>query len=414
MAHPERAAGGERGAGRATCPASVVINNFNYGRFLREAIESALEQTHPGTEVIVVDDGSTDDSREIIASFGTAIHPLLKENGGQGSALNAGIEASRGEVVLFLDADDKLLPTAVARALECFDHPDVVKAHWQMFLIDAEGQKTGGTSPGRPLPQGDLRETAFRLGPTHHLSAPTSGNAWSRDFLQRAGPVPDLFRTGADTYLLEMAPFFGVVRWIAEPQSLYRLHGRNFHSRMSLGYKIERQLKYYETCCAELIKRFGEAARVDQWVRHSWWHRHERVIDDLCRLPRPGSPLILIDDAALEVGQIGGRPRIPLPERNGEYWGKPANDTAAIAELERLRGQGASFLAVAWPAFWWLEHYLGFSEHLRANYICILENERVIVFDLTLSEGGRRLRNCGVCSMEPTSGAWGQTTASKG
>src|SRR5688572_2252661 len=93
--------------------ASVVINNFNYGRFLGSAIESALAQTYPQIEVIVVDDGSTDESRSVIASFARRIKSVLKENGGQASALNAGFKASQGGVIIFLDADDTLLPTAV-------------------------------------------------------------------------------------------------------------------------------------------------------------------------------------------------------------------------------------------------------------------------------------------------------------
>src|SRR5712692_1029705 len=91
--------------------ASIIINNCNYGQFLKAAIDSALSQTYLHKEVIVVDDGSTDNSREIIAgSYGSRIVPVLKENGGQASAFNAGFAVSRGEVVFFLDSDDMLLP----------------------------------------------------------------------------------------------------------------------------------------------------------------------------------------------------------------------------------------------------------------------------------------------------------------
>lgn len=362
---------------------SIIVNNFNYARFLPEAIESALSQTYPRTEVIVVDDGSTDDSREIIARYGDAIFPVLKENGGQGTAFNAGFAASRGEMILFLDADDLLLPTAVARAVELFDHPDVVKVHWRLRLVDEHGRETGGSRPGRPLPQGDLRAAAFRLGPTNHLSAPTSGNVWSRPFLQRILPVPELFRTGADTYLLEMAPFFGVIQALAEPQSLYRLHGRNFHSRMSVDYKISRQLKYYRACCAELCSRGSATERdVEEWTRHSWWHRLDLAVREIAALPGPGEPLILVDDGAWEVGPVAERPRIPFLERNGHYWGSPPDDATAISELERLRQAGARLLVVAWPAFWWLDHYVGFHRYLRANFSCVAENDRMIAFRL--------------------------------
>src|SRR5213594_4513645 len=78
--------------------ASIIVNNYNYGRFLREAVDSALNQTYRNTEVIVVDDGSTDGSPDIIAGYGDRIVPILKQNGGQNSALNAGFSLSRGDV----------------------------------------------------------------------------------------------------------------------------------------------------------------------------------------------------------------------------------------------------------------------------------------------------------------------------
>src|SRR5579862_7959674 len=115
--------------------ASIIINNYNYGRFLPEAIDSALQQTYPHTEVIVVDDGSTDRSREIIAAYGDRIIPVLKENGGQTSAVNSGFAASHGDVVLFLDADDALEPSAVEQAVRALDDTVTVKAHWPMLEV---------------------------------------------------------------------------------------------------------------------------------------------------------------------------------------------------------------------------------------------------------------------------------------
>src|SRR5262249_61789343 len=107
--------------------ASIVINNYNYGRFLRDAIGSALNQSYPHVEVIVVDDGSTDGSREIIAGYGDRIIPVLKQNGGQASAYNARVARSCGKVMLFLDSDDMLLRTAVERSLPHFRHPGNVR-----------------------------------------------------------------------------------------------------------------------------------------------------------------------------------------------------------------------------------------------------------------------------------------------
>src|ERR1700730_3706812 len=99
---------------------SILINNFNYVEFLNEAIESALNQSYPAIEIIIVDDGSTDGSREVIARHADKVRAVLKENGGQGSAFNAGVAASRGEILCFLDADDFFYPNKVAAVVDEF------------------------------------------------------------------------------------------------------------------------------------------------------------------------------------------------------------------------------------------------------------------------------------------------------
>jgi glycosyltransferase involved in cell wall biosynthesis len=78
---------------------SIFINNYNYGRFLGEAIRSALEQTVPALEVIVVDDGSTGESRSVIDSFGNRIVGIFQDNGGQAAAFNTGIRSAKGDRV---------------------------------------------------------------------------------------------------------------------------------------------------------------------------------------------------------------------------------------------------------------------------------------------------------------------------
>src|SRR5215813_6324037 len=148
--------------------ASIVISSYNYGHFLPHAIESALGQTYARTEVIVVDDGSTDHSWEVIAGYGERVLPIRKDNGGQASALNAGYRASRGEVVFFVDSDDLLLPTAVEKALPFFADPGVAKVHWSLRTVDDKGQGTGeAVMPD--LPEGDLRGAVIRDGPYGYL-----------------------------------------------------------------------------------------------------------------------------------------------------------------------------------------------------------------------------------------------------
>ncbi len=81
-------------------------------------------------------------------------------------------------------------------------------------------------------------------------------------------------------------------------------------------------------------------------------------------------------------GGLPGLRAIPFLEKNGQYWGPPADDETAVREFERLRQAGASYIAFAWPAFWWLEHYADFARHLRSRFRCVVENQRLVVFDL--------------------------------
>ncbi len=213
---------------------SVVVNNYNYGRFLRQAIDSALSQTLAQTEVIVVDDGSTDDSREFIAGYGERIIAILKENGGQASALNAGWLASKGDVVIFLDADDFLFPHAAQRVVSVW-RPGLAKVQYRVQLIGPRGETLPHTIPRQTerMPSGDLRHAL--LGKGSHPGPPTSGNAFARWVLESMLPMPESeYRLCADGYLFTLAPLYGNVVSLEEPLAAYRLHGANRWSCYSL------------------------------------------------------------------------------------------------------------------------------------------------------------------------------------
>ena len=371
--------------------ASVVVDNYNYGRFLKAAVESALGQTYPCTEVVVVDDGSTDQSRDVLAGFGADIVVVLKDNGGQASAFNSGFEKSRGDGVVFLDADDTLEPTAVERVLPLFGSEDVAKAHWPLWRIDADGRRTGGQIPEHRLAEGWFRDLIARDGPETHAcpphAPPTSGNAWSRRLLERVMPMPeDVFRWGADNYLLNMAPIHGAVAAVDEPLGCYRVHGRN-DTLKPLQQRATEFFARYERCreaAARELGRLGVPAAPEAWPRDTWFHRIAAALQDIdSRLPA-AAPFILVDDDQWGAESvIGGRRRIPFTEREGAYWGPPADDGAAVQELERLRRGGARFLAVAWVCFWYLEHYPRFAEHLRSSYPLLAATDRLLIFDLT-------------------------------
>ena len=121
---------------------TIIIDNYNYARFLQRSINSALAQTYPHVQVVVVDDASTDGSQELIQSFGRRVTPIFKTvNAGHGAAFNSGFAASRGDIVIFLDADDHLYPRAVERVVGEFAS-GVAKAQFRLDLVDATGRVT--------------------------------------------------------------------------------------------------------------------------------------------------------------------------------------------------------------------------------------------------------------------------------
>jgi hypothetical protein len=115
---------------------------------------------------------------------------------------------------------------------------------------------------------------------------------------------------------------------------------------------------------------------------HAWLRRVLLAAHDLAPLIPPAEASIVVDEAQLGSEVVPGRRGIPFLERHGQYWGPPPDDETAIRELERLRHDGASFMVIAWPAFWWLDHYARFHDYLRSNFRCVLKNEHLIVFDL--------------------------------
>ena len=217
---------------------SVIINNYNYGRFLRHCIESCLEQTYGNKEIVVVDDGSSDNSRDIIADFGDLIRPIFKPNGGQGSALNAGFRASLGDIIIFLDSDDVLSPACLTEVHNIW-RPSFSKAHFNLRLVDKDGGDLGENFCTVQLPHGDLKSAI--LENANYVSPPMSGNAFSRWFLSKVMPMPEEeWRIAADAYLFNLAPLFGEVGAIDAPLGCYRIHGQNASSHLAgSAFKIE-------------------------------------------------------------------------------------------------------------------------------------------------------------------------------
>ncbi|MGS0891029.1 glycosyltransferase family 2 protein [Burkholderia stagnalis] len=201
---------------------TIAICNYNHGTYLRAAIDSALAQTAQGVRVLVVDDGSTDDSRDIIRSYGERISAVFQENHGQVAAYNRALEHTTTPYAILLDADDLLYADAAARVLATFASGDFVKVHFRLDVISRDGVPTGAT-----VPQSVVDTDCGRLLRAGWLypSPPASGNAYRVDALKRIFPVPVTAdnRHGADFYAIYGIALLGNVHMIDATLGGYRV-----------------------------------------------------------------------------------------------------------------------------------------------------------------------------------------------
>jgi glycosyltransferase involved in cell wall biosynthesis len=257
---------------------SIIVTNYNYGSFLAEAVDSALGQTHDNVEVIVVDDGSTDGSDAIIRRYGDRVRPIFKANSGQIDSINVGCTAASGDVVIFLDADDTLVETAVEQHLASFEDPSVVVSHGYLEVVNADMTPLGRRLPFRLDPAGDYRERFLRYGPSAYPASFTSGGAWSRRFLEQALPMPpeNIGIVGPDGYLAPIAPLFGRIGTVNAIVGRYRIHGSNrgpYGYSFTADYLTARWAAYLARLgfAAEWAQRMGYPVDPEHWADRAGW-----------------------------------------------------------------------------------------------------------------------------------------------
>lgn len=328
---------------------SIVITNHNYGTYVARAIESALAQTYPRLEVIVIDDASTDGSRDVISRYADRVTPLFNAHSGQLGSTNAGFAHTRGDIVIFLDADDVLYPDAVARHVARLKQPGTVKSQGVLRVVDADGRPVHGQVPVRLSPAGDYRERFMQYGPRAYFGAFTSGNAWHRRFLERVMPLPEqrIGLLGPDGYLGAVDALFGRIEVVDGAVGDYRVHGCNIGPvayRFDADYLRARLLGFEERVAfaARHARAAGYEVDVERWLalsgwklvlaRHllSLWGEDARAVDlgTLCRSPftepdpNIGKALVRAVQLAL-IGVLPDRQALHLARRVFDAsWGR--------------------------------------------------------------------------------------------
>lgn len=210
---------------------SVLIDTFNHERFIEEAVVSVLEQDFAASEmeILVVDDGSTDRTPEILRKFGPRVRVLTKANGGQASAFNAGIKEVRGEIVAFLDGDDWWARTKLTRVMGGMAaEPDVGIIGHGITLVFRDGREQQETLNDGFRFRADSVEGA-RLFRVRRSFMGTSRMTIRASLLAEIGRVPEAIAVEADEYLFTLAAILSPARILPESLTFYRMHDGNLY-----------------------------------------------------------------------------------------------------------------------------------------------------------------------------------------
>ena len=162
---------------------SVIIPTYNCDRFLPEAIDSVLMQTYQDYEIIVIDDGSTDQTCQVLEFYQNKIRYFYQENQGSAVARNLGIKQAQGEFIAFLDADDFwILPEKLAEQVNCFEQqPSLGSVHTGWRIVDGGGEKIIDVEPWRDVP--DLNLESWLM----YKPVKTSGMMIRQQWLEQVG-----------------------------------------------------------------------------------------------------------------------------------------------------------------------------------------------------------------------------------
>jgi glycosyltransferase involved in cell wall biosynthesis len=242
---------------------SVIVPSYNSAHLVRDAVDSVLAQTYPATELIVVDDGSRDETRQVLARYGDRLQYVHQENRGLSGARNTGIAHARGELLAFLDADDKWHPDKLTRQVEALcANPRAAFAHVEVLYWDSE---TGLVEP-RDKGRNEFAGNCYRrLFAGNRIIVSTA--LVRRDCLEKVGTFDEAIRrpsTQDYDLWLRLARHHEVV-YVPEPLTYYRVHATNASKNAVM--MLEDELYVVEKALREdpsIPQLFGRAAVRDR------------------------------------------------------------------------------------------------------------------------------------------------------
>jgi glycosyltransferase involved in cell wall biosynthesis len=224
----------------ATPLVSVIVANYNYANYVGQAIESVLQQTYGNFELCICDDGSTDNSREVINRYvqeDSRVRLTAKSNGGMASALNAAYSESKGEIICLLDSDDRFMPRKLEEVVSGFeeDANSGFLVH-RVIRMEGNGLRRGAYPVLAQLPFGWYGGRWVKDEAEPPSMPPCSGLCLRREIADRIFPISEQFRSYADGVVQCLAPLMTPVIGISNPLAEWRVHGGNLTTTSSITH----------------------------------------------------------------------------------------------------------------------------------------------------------------------------------
>jgi len=257
---------------------SVLIDTYNHERFIEDAIVSALEQDFPAAEreIIVVDDGSTDRTPEVVRKFEPHVRLLRKPNGGQASAFNAGIPECKGEIVSFLDGDDWWVRNKLQLAVcELEKNPELGAVGHGHYEVHADGRPLGVVVPERNTLL-HLQDLPTAVLFTHlRCFLGTTKITIRKKILDQILPFPEELVIEADEYMFTLAPALAPALVLDKPLFYYRFHEGNLFQYSGKDDKKTRRkqrvLEVLQNCLPPRLRASGIRDEIIATVMEPLW-----------------------------------------------------------------------------------------------------------------------------------------------
>jgi glycosyltransferase involved in cell wall biosynthesis len=404
---------------------SIGLPVYNGEKYIGEAIESFVNQSFTDWELLISDNASTDNTQEICLDWCEKDRRITYHQNmvNVGSSKNYTIvfEKSIGKYFKWTGHDDVYDRTYLEQCVRALEKdPKIVLCHSRIVKIDHEGKLLVSESAAPVISDPDpyvrfksslekawdyvwgvgRRDVFARtrlLGPFVHHDIPfisalsLFGNLYEiPETLCQIREHPECYgQSFGDTLVRDRIGWYDpkLENTMCFPTwRLLREHGAGvFAAPVGIGTRVR--------CCTELgawsIRHRGALWHEAVWLLWQlpgatimWSWKAKRTVHRINAVVEDGAGVIIVDDDTLGLKPWNNIRLIPFPEKDGNCWGRPVSDDAAIAELERLRGRDAHYIVFTKPSLWWLEYYSGFKDYLDENFSTIRNDRLTVIYDL--------------------------------